>query len=261
MILSLCRTLPWVTWWIPKKLLSSLGDGFGLICRTVKPNKNRARWRRRVLPTRNAGAEQIHTQIACWSNKYYRNTCGCLVVMNYNSDERSVAFCDYSAQENRCLAGAPQAQQILTPVPPDRHLRRGRSAQGPWPRGRGEGQRGTEIRSGAPQDPSPAARGHLSRPPLSCSLPPPIRGHSCAPTSLPGVTEHRRGASAAARSINESFLTRCRRGGCLPERLRGDTPTPTVHLLHQVRVGDRWQPGRSGPNIPPAPNTVPLVEK
>lgn len=67
--------------------------------------------------------------------------------------------------------------------------------------------------------------GHLS-PAAWC---PRFLGHSCALTSLLGVTEHRRGASAGVRSTNESFLTRCRSCVSSPNGW-GVTPRPPCSI-------------------------------
>lgn len=115
----------------------------------------------------------------------------------YNFQERSAAFCDYSAKEI-FFSFKPSVQQILTLVSPDGHSCRGRSVQ--WGR-RAERQKGR----GYPRGSLAEDRGIVS-PAAWC---PPFPSHSCALTSLLGVTEHRRGASAAMRSTNESFLTRC----------------------------------------------------
>lgn len=112
-------------------------------------------------------------------------------------------------QQKRFFLLNPQVQQILTLVSPDGRSWRDRSMQGltQMQGRRAERQKaGAEPHESLAEDEGTVSPGHFS-PAAWC---PQFLSHSCALTSLLGVTEHRRGASAAMRSTNESFLTRCR---------------------------------------------------
>lgn len=128
-------------------------------------------------------------------------------------------------QQTRFFLFKPSGPTDFNPCVSWRALVKGKEYPSPDPNAGVKGERqkaGADPRGSLTEGKGTVSPGHIS-PAAWCSR---FLGHSCALTSLLGVTEHRRGASAAMRSTNESFLTRCRSCVTSPNGW-GVTPRPS----------------------------------